>query len=678
MIPARPAYPESFRGTVVDVLHGVAIEDPYRWLEAQDSTETRLWIEEQAALTRRYFNRLPASSRIRNRVAELLSVETYDSPIEVAGSIFFSRRKAQQEQSCIVLRSRAGEDRVLVDPSGRGATTSVHIIDVSHDARLLAYGVKHGGEDTLSVEILDIETGTVLDDRLSRGALRGFCFTSDGRAIIYSHRPIEGDPTAPFCIKRHRLGTSFKDDTVLWQVPHRPEVSGVSVSAVGGRLLMFVVSFLKGNKRADDFYLYDLGRNDPPLSLLGGVGAKFKLILSDDRLFAMTNDEAPNFRLVEISLESRQSREVVPEGPLCMKNFAIVAGRIYALYSSNDRTPLEAYTLEGRRLESPSLPPGTISALRSYPGSTVGFLEFTSFTCPRAIHQISSDGIKEWASTDVPFDLADVKLRRAWFRSKDGTSVPMYVMGKHLDSGPQITILTAYGGFGASVTPQFTAYGTFLLEQGCTLAIANVRGGSEFGIAWHEAAKREKRQNAFDDFLAAAQWLIDSGCAAAGRIGIVGGSNAGLLIGAAITQRPDLFRAAICLGPVLDMLRYHRFGDAWFRADEFGCSDNAEQFTYLYAYSPYHRVRDAERYPAVLFVSGDQDQRCDPSHARKMTARLQHASASEYPVLIDYQTFRGHAAVMPLQVRIESLTDRLAFLCDQLGIQVHDRCELEL
>jgi len=391
----------------------------------------------------------------------------------------------------------------------------------------------------------------------------------------------------------------------------------------------------------------------------------------------MTNEGAPNWRVIEISLESSQFRDIVPEGPLIMKNFGIIAGEIYALYAADDRTPIEIYTLEGQRLEAPVFPSGTITSLWSFPESDIGFLEFTSFTCPRTIYRISKDGIKIWSSTDVSFDLADVELRRVWFESKDGTRVPMYVMGKHLGSGSQPTILTAYGGFGVSITPQFTAYGTFLLEQGCTFAIANTRGGAEFGAAWHEAAKREKRQNSFDDFFAAAQWLIDMGYATAGEIGIVGGSNAGLLVGAAITQRPELFRAAICLGPLLDMLRYHRFGDARFWGDEYGIADNPEQFAALYAYSPYHRVKDGEKYPAVLLVSGDEDKRCDAAHARKMTARLQDASTSGYPILLDYQTFRGHAPVMPLHVRIESLTDRLAFMCDQLNIEVRDRCNEE-
>jgi prolyl oligopeptidase len=230
--------------------------------------------------------------------------------------------------------------------------------------------------------------------------------------------------------------------------------------------------------------------------------------------------------------------------------------------------------------------------------------------------------------------------------------------------------LSAYGGFGTTITPQFTAYGTFLLEQGCTLAIANIRGGSEFGVEWHEAAKREKRHNAFDDFFAAAESLIDSGHTTPEMLGIVGGSNAGLLVGVAITQRPELFRAAVCLGPLLDMVRYHRFGNARFWADEYGCADRPEEFVYLYAYSPYHRIRAGEKYPAVLLISGDEDKRCDASHARKMTARLQRATSSELPVLLDYKSCRGHSPVLPLHIRIEGLTDRIAFLCDQLGIHV--------
>jgi prolyl oligopeptidase len=665
--------PESIAEPVVDVMHGVAVQDPYRWLEDQESPRTRRWIDEQTDYARGYFDSLQDRGTIRDRISELLSVETYDRPIEINGRTFFLKREPHQQQPSICVRLGAdGEDRVLVDPSlrGEGSTTAVQVLAVSKGARMLAYGVKHGGEDTMSVEFIDVETGIALADRLSCGVVRGLSFTPDGSGLVYSHRAVEGDHEAPFCIRRHRFGTAFDDDDVILSLPHHPSIKGIAVLTSGGSLMMFIVSRLAGNERVSDFFLHDCERGEEPRVFAKGIAGGFAPRFAGGRLFAVTTDGAPNSRIVEVPVDSGSWREIVPQSSRRVKNFAVVAGTIYVVYAADDHTPLEAYSLAGHRLPAPELSPGTITSLWSHPASEIAFLEFTSFTCPRTIYRIDAKGMKLWRQRQVPFDPAGIEVRRVWFRSKDGTRVPMFLIGKDLDSSARPTVLSAYGGFGTTITPQFTAYGTFLLEQGCTLAIANIRGGSEFGVEWHEAAKREKRQKAFDDFFAAAESLIDSGHTTPAMLGIVGGSNAGLLVGVAITQRPKLFHAAVCLGPLLDMVRYHRFGNARFWVDEYGCAEHPAEFQYLYAYSPYHRIRDGEKYPAVLLISGDEDKRCDASHARKMAARLQQATASELPILLDYQSCRGHSPVLPLKVRIEGLTDRIAFLCDQLGVRV--------
>jgi len=664
--------PESIPEIVIEVMHGVAVEDPYRWLEDQESPRTRRWIDGQTAYARSYFDGLPDRGPIRERISELLSIETYDRPIEIGGKTFFLRREPQQQQPCICVRAGAdGEDRVLVDPSfrGEGSATAVLILAVSGDARLLAYGVKHGGEDTMSVEMIEVETGAALRDRLPRGTLRGLSFTRDGKGYIYSHRAIDRHPEAPFCVRHHQFGTSFDDDEVVLGLPHHASIKGIAVLTSGESLLMLLVSRLNEKERVSDLYLYDPEIDSEPRVFakeIGSCGPRFV----DGRLFAAITDGAPNSRIVEISMETGGWREVIPESSRRIKNFAFVGGNIYVVYAADDHTPLEVFSVDGHRRPAPELPPGTITNLWSYPGSDVAFLEFTSFTCPRTVYRIDANGMKVWRQRQVPFDPSGIEVRRVWFRSKDGTRVPMFLIGRHLDSTHVPTVLSAYGGFGTTITPQFTAYGTFLLEQGCTLAIANIRGGSEFGAEWHEAAKREKRHNAFDDFFAAAESLIHSGHTTPAQLGIVGGSNAGLLVGVAITQRPELFRAAVCLGPLLDMVRYHRFGSARFWVDEYGCAEHPEEFGYLYAYSPYHRIVDGEKYPAVLLISGDEDKRCDASHARKMAARLQQATGSGLPVLLDYQSYRGHSPVLPLETRIEGLTDRIAFLCDRLGVRV--------
>ncbi len=382
--------PESTPEPVVDQLHGVAVEDPYRWLEDQESPRTRRWIDEQTAYVRSYFKGLPDRGVIRERISELLSIETYDRPIEVGKRTFFLKREARQEQPSICMGIGAdGEDRMLVDPlnRGEGHTTAVQVLAVSSDARMLAYGVKHGGEDTMSVEILDVETGSVLGDRLHRGTLRGLSFTPDGRAFVYSHRALTGDPAEPFCIRRHNLGTSFDDDEDILCLPHHPSIKGIGVLTSGASLLMFIVSRLAGSERVCDLYLYDSesGRNPRMFAkeMRGSFGPRF----AGGRLFAVTTDGAPNSRLVEMSLESGKWREIVPESSRRVKNFTIIAGKIYVIYAADDHTPLEVFSLDGQRLEPPDLPPGTITNLWSYPGSDVAFLEFTSFTCPRTVYR---------------------------------------------------------------------------------------------------------------------------------------------------------------------------------------------------------------------------------------------------------------------------------------------------
>jgi prolyl oligopeptidase len=341
-------------------------------------------------------------------------------------------------------------------------------------------------------------------------------------------------------------------------------------------------------------------------------------------------------------------------------------------------TRLEAYSLvDGSHQDIPFAAHGTINLLNSGNPTDTLFCSYTSITQPTAMYQYSptKKEISLWQKSDVPFDLETIAVEEACYQSKDGTPIPLFLAARKdlLHSGPLPTFLTGYGGFGTCVTPRFTAFATFLIEQGVLYAVPALRGGSELGENWHRAGMRHLRQNSFDDFIAAAEWLLLQQRSAEGRIAIGGGSNAGLLVGAAITQRPDLFRAAICLGPLLDMTRYHLFDRAAAWADEYGSPEDEQDFHYLLHYSPYHRVQDGAQYPAVLLISGDADTRCNPMHTRKMTARLQAANCSQNPILLDYKPAWGHTPVQPLSVKIESLTDRLAFVCHELGVSVQQR-----
>ncbi|MGH9853091.1 MAG: prolyl oligopeptidase family serine peptidase, partial [Blastocatellia bacterium] len=395
-------------------------------------------------------------------------------------------------------------------------------------------------------------------------------------------------------------------------------------------------------------------------------------------LIVLTSWKAPNKRLVAIDLDApdRASwREVVPESALPITDFAVRGGRIFVSYVENIATRTDVYDLSGRKAGAISYPePGTARLSHNPVDGDELFYTFNSFTHPDTIYsyRIETGGQTVWSRRKAAFDRASIEVRQVWCPSKGGALVPMFLVGRKdlQPTGEVPTILTGYGGFGKSVTPQFSAFATFLVERGCLFAVANIRGGSELGEPWRLNGKRHKRQNAFDDFIAAAEWLIRAGYTTPEKLAIAGGSNGGLLVGAALTQRPDLFRAVVCLGPLLDMLGYHRFDFAKMWIDEYGSADDPEDFPYLYAYSPYHRVQDGVEYPAVLLVSGDADTRCNPLHARKMTARLQAATASDRPILLEYRALRGHMPVLPLTERIEALTDRLAFICDQLGVTV--------
>ena len=398
----------------------------------------------------------------------------------------------------------------------------------------------------------------------------------------------------------------------------------------------------------------------------------------DDKILAITDREAPNRRIVEIRLRENREHEwidLVPETDMPISSWVVVGDSIFVSYMKEMIHRILVFHLSGKKLGE--LPLRSDETVRIIDGPRDGdevLLEMESFTVPIGIFRYSAKTNERtlWAKRSIPFDSGDYSYSQIWFLSKDGTRIPMYLVGRRdvLRRSGNPTIMTSYGGYGISMTPQFSIFIAFLMERGCLFALPNIRGGSEFGVEWHRAAKRRNRQTAFDDFLFAAEWLLNTGRTAPGKLGIFGGSNSGLLVGAALTQRPDLFGAVVCMVPMLDMLRYHLFDNAHVWKEEFGTVEDPEDFAVLTKYSPYHQVRDGVTYPATMIVSGDADRNCNPLHARKMTARLQAANASEHPIFLDYSKFRGHSPVLPLSERVEALTDRMAFLCDQFQLPV--------
>jgi prolyl oligopeptidase len=671
--PCSPVEP------VTEVLHGVTVTDPYRWLEDQDSAQTRAWLEAQTEYARAYLDSIPGRERIHQRVRELLDVETYDSIQKVGQRYFFRKRIPGQEQHCIFMREGPdGEDCLLIDPAerGTGKHTAVKPLRVSPDARLLLYEVKEGGERTGTFELWDIESQRTLPDVLPRGYLRGFAFAPDSRSFYYVHEAMTSSGPHHRAVCHHVLGARFDDDKQIFVAG---DSDNIRLHIVHGKdqLGFLVYRFL--DKPYTDFYLWRFGSETTPSLVIENAGYKFgPLLMKDGRILAVTDRDAPNSRIVRLRLREGLEPEfvdVIPATDVPIQNLAVTESRIFVSYTREIKTQIAVFDLFGKPLGE--LPVDKSDTVRLAGGSFDEdelFFERESFTQPIQIYRYSSrtGKAKLWAERKVPFSSQAFSHTQVWFTARDSTRIPMFLVGRRdvLESGQHPAIMTSYGGYGVAMTPQFSLFVAFLLERGCLFALPNIRGGSEFGAEWHEAAKRRNRQVAFDDFICAAEWLTETGRTEPQRLAIFGGSNSGLLVAAAMTQRPELFRAVVCMVPMLDMLRYHLFDNAQVWKEEFGTADDPDDFAALLGYSPYHRMQEGLAYPATMIVSGDADQNCNPLHARKMTARLQAANVSEHPIFLDYSRHRGHSPVLPLSERIEALTDRMAFLCDQLQLSV--------
>jgi len=672
------APPHSTVEPVVDVFHGISVADPYRWLEEQDSPRTRTWIEEQTRYARNYLDNLPGRDRIRARIQEFLAVETYDLLQIAGGRYFFRKRLPDQEQPCIYMREGAdGEDQLLIDPMDRGTGkyTAVKPLRVSPDGRLLLYEVKEGGERTGTFELLEIEARKRLPDLLPRGYLRGFAFAPDCKSFYYVHEAL--DAKRPFyrAAYQHILGTPSAEDREIFSAGEDEKIR-LALSSDRNRLAFLVFRFF--DKTTTDIYLKSFHVKTPAQPIFSRIDYSLGLQLMDDKILAITDRAAPNRRIVEICLRENGEHEwidIVPECDTPIGNWILCKDSMLVSYMKDMTHRVLIYDFSGKKTGDVSIRSDeTVRLVAGSRESDELLLETESFTEPISVYRYSPKTKKRnlWAKRNTSFDSTDYGHEQIWFMSKDGTQIPMYLVGRRdvLKGSGNPTIMTSYGGYGVSMTPQFSVFVAFLMEHGCLFALPNIRGGSEFGVEWHNAAKRRNRQTAYDYFLCAAEWLIKTGRTASGKLAIFGGSNSGLLVGAAMTQRPDLFGAVVCMVPMLDMLRYHLFDNAHVWKDEFGTVEDAEDFSVLSKYSPYHQVRYGVSYPATMIVSGDADRNCNPLHARKMTARLQAANDSEQPIFLDYSKFRGHSPVLPLSERIEALTDRMAFLCDQLHLPV--------
>jgi prolyl oligopeptidase len=665
--------PATQKGPVVDVLHGVSIPDPYRWLEDQDSAETRAWLDAENRCTEVLLRAVPGREQITKRLSELQKTDSFSPPLQRNGDYFFYKRAAGQDLYVITRRHGLnGSDEVLVDPAGMSAdhSTSVSLSAVTDDAATLAYGVRSGGKDEVTMHFLDVKSRKDLPDVLPIADYFSLDFEPNGRGVYYSRTTNKGPR-----VMHHVMGSDPASDTEIFGTGFGAEKIIQSQLSHDGRDLLILIFYGSGSTRTD-VYFKDLTDNKPVQPIVNDTESLFMGEVEAGKAIIGTNWKAPKWHIYSVDLKnpSRDAwKEIVPESDASFESVALFGGKIYVQYVRNVVSQVKIFDLDGKPAGEVPLPSlGAISSSSGNWDSPEIFLSFESFNVPPSIYRydLHGGGLKPWVTPKVPLDPNAYTVEQVWYESKDKTRVPMFLFYKKgmVKNGATPVWLTSYGGFDVNLTPSFYPTAVEWADAGGILAQPNIRGGGEFGEAWHQAGMMEKKQNVFDDFIGAAEWLIANHYTSSSKLAIEGTSNGGLLMGAMMTQRPDLFRAIVCGYPLLDMLRFQKFMKGSFWVPEYGSADDPVQFKYILKYSPYQNVKDGTAYPAVLFITGDGDTRVAPLHARKMAARLQSANNGPHPILLLYDTKSGHSGGRPLSKQIEEQTDALAFVFAQLGI----------
>jgi prolyl oligopeptidase len=676
-------YPKTRIVDQTDVLHGEALSDLYRWLEDGDSPEVRDWTERQNALTENYLAAFPGRARIRARLDALLAIGAISVPTPAHGRYFYQRRDGRQNQPVLYVRDGVGgADRVAVDPNAQDAagTTALDWYYPSDDGRLLAYGLSENGSEQSVLHVLELDTGRILPERIARTRAADLAWLPDGSGFYYTRYPAagevpEGEEHYHRSIFFHRLGTDPAADPLLFRPAQKEYWPGVSLSPDGRWLLIGVARTFDQT----DLYLRDRVADGPLIPVAEDLPASFEGQLAHGRLFLRTNLDAPTYRLYAVDPE-RPGRadwsELVPaRSDAVLDGMRVMGERLALSYLERASSRLRLADLEGRIVSEVALPAlGSLFGIGAEWDGREIFYGFSSYTVPPSVYRIDLETGEQalWRRVEADVDPERFEVRQVSVTSKDGTAVTMFLVhrkGVQRD-GNNPVYLTGYGGFNISMTPAFSRSLLLWLERGGVVAIPNIRGGGEYGEEWHQSGMLGKKQNSFDDFIAAAEWLIQARYTRPGRLAAAGGSNGGLLMGAVLTQRPELFRAIVVQVPLLDMLRYHRFLIARLWIPEYGSADDPEQYAWLRAYSPYHHVRSGTEYPAVLLATAESDTRVDPMHARKMAARLQAASSSSHPVLLRLEARAGHGAGKPLSKVLDELTDTWSFVFSELGVEV--------
>lgn len=683
----KMSYPAAKKIDHVDELHGVKVPDPYRWLEddVRQSKDVAAWVEAENKVTFAYLEGIPQREAIKQRLTELWNYEKFSAPFKVGHRYFYFKNNGLQNQSVLYQQdSLDAEPSVLVDPNqwSKDGTVALGSTSFSDDGRYMAYSVADAGSDWNTWRILDVETGKLLDDEIKWVKFSGAAWTTDNRGFFYG-RFDEPPAGAAFQntnlnqkVYYHRVGTAQSQDVLVYKRPDEPSWGfGLRVSEDGRYLVLTV---WKGTN--DKYRVLYKDLTEPyamPVDLIEHFNDEYTFVGNDGTTFYFVTDlEAPRKRIVAIDLrQPTEIREVVPQMAETLVGADIVANQFVLTYLKDARTQVKLHAIDGklvREVEFPGI--GTASGFSGKRTDTETFYSFSSFATPPSIfrYDLLTGESKLLRRAAVKFNPDDYEVKQVFYASKDGTKVPMFIAhkkGLKLD-GSNPTLLYGYGGFSIPLTPSFSITRVAWMEMGGVFAMPNLRGGGEYGEEWHKAGTKLKKQNVFDDFIGAGEWLIKNGYTRSDKLAIQGGSNGGLLVGACMTQRPDLFGACLPAVGVMDMLRFHKFTAGRFWVDDYGSADNADEFPALLAYSPYHSLKPGTKYPATLVTTADTDDRVVPGHSFKFAARLQECQAGDAPVLIRVETRAGHGAGKPTTKLIEETADLWAFLVKSLGMKL--------
>lgn len=678
-------YPESHQGDQVDIYHGVEVPDPYRWLEDPQSPETRRWIEAQNQVTFGYLQGLPGREAIASRLTELWNYERYGTPFKRGNRYFYYKNDGLQNQSVLyTLPSLDGEPRVLLDPNqlSSDGTVALKSIAISENGSYLAYGLSTSGSDWSEWYVRNVETGADLSDHLRWIKFSGASWTHDHQGFFYSRYDEPDEKSKLEAVNYyqklyyHRLGTPQSEDVLIYERPDQKEWGFSGYVTDDGRYL--IITVWRGTDLRNLIFYKDLtDPNAEVVELISEFEAEFDFIDNDgDRFYFRTDDAAPRSRLIAIDIHQparRHWQEIIPEASETLGDVAILNHQFVADYLKDAYSTVRIFDLSGTLIRQVDLPGiGTVGGFNGRREDTETFYSFTSFTTPNTIYRYDmiTGESTPFRQPQVNFNASEYETNQVFYTSQDGTRIPMFITHKRGISmnGANPTLLYGYGGFSVSLTPAFSVSNLVWMEMGGIYAVPNLRGGGEYGEEWHRAGTKLDKQNVFDDFIAAAEWLIANRYTAPEKLAIMGGSNGGLLVGACMTQRPDLFGAALPAVGVMDMLRFNQFTIGWAWESDYGSPQNPEEFQALYSYSPLHNLEPGTEYPATLITTADHDDRVVPAHSFKFAAALQAAQVGENPVLIRIETKAGHGAGKPTAKVIEEVADKWAFLVANLGM----------